>query len=133
MTTSSTAGESGGTGRRRWEVWVTDAERARVTAAARAARLPIGPCLARLARSTPIVRRDDWRRGVARLGQAVALLEELADHVRDAPDPLDALTLATHLVALERSLDGLARPWMMTEDDAGTALRDTDDDGCAPC
>lgn len=90
---------------------MTDAERARVAGGARAARLPIGPYLARIAAGTPIVRRDDWRRGVAQLARAAALLEELADRARDAPDPLDALALAARLVALERTLDDLARPW----------------------
>ena len=106
------------TGRTRWEITATPAERAAITHAAYHAGLPIGATMAQLAEGARPNQRADWRIGIDALMRCAGLLEEIADAVAAAEDESAGADLAASLDRIETEIALIARPWLRREKDA---------------
>ncbi|MCX7568058.1 hypothetical protein OS189_17080 [Sulfitobacter sp. F26169L] len=110
------------TRRKRWDaLYVTDAERADVTAAASHAGLSASQYLLSLHAGGRIVNRNDWRRNVQLLSMVTQQLEYIARSMRDARDaehdPSQPLQIAASLVELERLVRDQVMPWQAGQQD----------------
>ncbi|MCQ0090502.1 hypothetical protein [Roseovarius sp. M141] len=107
--------------RKRWDkLYATEAERAEISATARAADLTVSQYL--IARHCGD-RLHEARSGGAAL-QAMSVLDarlaEIAHHLAQASSPLDATLLHADLVAIERNIRHAVLPWAIcvsTEDE----------------
>lgn len=106
--------------RKRWDaLYVTDAERADVTAAASHAGLSVSQYLLSLHAGGRIVNRDDWRRIIHLLNMVTQQLDGIAGMIRDAraaerdtsQGASLSLQIAASLVELERLVRDQVMPW----------------------
>lgn len=108
--------------RKRWDaLYVTDVERACVTAAAAAAGLSVSRYFLSLHTGGHIVNRDDWRQNIQLLSTVTRQLEDIARSIGTASDadagggPPHCLKIATSLLSLERLIRDAVMPWQAGE------------------
>ena len=89
--------------RSRWDaLYVTEAERAEIEAAARAADMPPGRYLVARHRDQAPVRARDKARAVVALTEASGKLDLVVQEIADAAPAIDAVRITAQLVDLER-------------------------------
>lgn len=110
--------------RTEWKIFVTPAQRADITAAARQARVPIGvfvhDCVTRGQRAA----RTDWARGVQRLDAALGQIQALAAQLTAQVSPPDTRAILGALISLEREIHRLGKPWMAPSGDPAASEKD---------
>ncbi len=113
--------------RTRWDaLYVTPAERAEVTAAAKRAGRSVSQYLLAAHRGAP----RNTSPATVPVMQALMLAEQelasLARQIQQQETAMDALLLQAHLMAIERAFRHVAMPWSLVLDDAR-------DHGGPPC
>lgn len=106
--------------RNRWDaLYVTDVERAAVTTAASGLGLSVSRYLLSLHAQGTIVDRSDWRRNIQMLTMVSGQLDCIArsisacrsDDAGSEAEGSSRLTIAMHLLELERLIRGQIMPW----------------------